>query len=256
MLNRYNQGTILYLSSGAGRGIELTRIRPFKEFEEYFNCLRFTMRSEKNVLHGVDKNQQIPHFVPPSLSRYMIVLNLVIYPAVEDSQTLTIPSIDRGPQEANLMCRELLQLDVSGSSSTGDQGTKFIRDIFSQILNFSSPMSTGKFTTSKELALQLHHSPYVHSQHYSSEIMMRLNDSEVARFPFSVAVCLFKALGEKDPVIQETFDRNFTTIDPTFYDQAAQRALNSPTATCFDHQMKAIKIIDDTSDHRDVVITR
>ncbi len=80
-----------------GRGrIELTRIRPFEEFQEYSSCLRFTMRSEKNVVHGVDKNNQIPHFVPLSLSRYMVVLNLVIYPAVADSKTLTIPSIDQG----------------------------------------------------------------------------------------------------------------------------------------------------------------
>eukprot|EP00985_Skeletonema_marinoi_P026066 scaffold19832_cov115-Skeletonema_marinoi.AAC.1 len=95
MLWRFNQGTLLYLSAGAGRGLELTRIGPFKYFQEYFNCLRFTMRSEKNVLHGVDRNKKNPHFVPPSLSRYIIILNMVIYPAVEQSQTLTIPSIDR-----------------------------------------------------------------------------------------------------------------------------------------------------------------
>eukprot|EP00985_Skeletonema_marinoi_P028008 scaffold23798_cov99-Skeletonema_marinoi.AAC.1 len=89
MLWRFNQGTLLYLSTGAGRGLELTCIGPFKYFQEYFNCLRFTMRSE--------------NFVPPSLSRYIIILNLVIYPAVEQSQTLSIPSIDRGPEEANLM---------------------------------------------------------------------------------------------------------------------------------------------------------
>jgi len=45
MLWRFNQGTLLYLSAGAGRGLELTRIGPFKYFQEYyFNCLRFTMR--------------------------------------------------------------------------------------------------------------------------------------------------------------------------------------------------------------------
>ena len=254
MLWRFNQGTLLYLSAGAGRGLELTRIGPFKYFQEYFNCLRFTMRSEKNVLHGVDRNKKIAHFVPPSLSRYIIILNLVIYPAVEQSQTLTIPSIDRGPEEANLMCRDVLHLDTSGPTSTSDNGTKHIRDIFSQIMNVITPVSTGKFTTSKENATQLHHSPYVHSQHYSSEIMMRLNDSDVARLPFSIAVHLFKALGETVPVIQQTSDRNFTTIYHSFYDQAAKRALNDTMATCYPHQMEAIKIIDDRSDHRDVVV--
>ena len=78
------------------------------------------------------------------------------------------------------MCRDVLHLDTSGPTSTSDNGTKHIRDIFSQIMNVITPVSTGKFTTSKENAIQLHHSPYVHSQHYSSEIMMRLNDSDVA----------------------------------------------------------------------------
>eukprot|EP00985_Skeletonema_marinoi_P001088 scaffold443_cov83-Skeletonema_marinoi.AAC.1 len=40
---RFNQGTLLYLSAGAGRGLELTSIGPFNYFQEYFNCLRFTM---------------------------------------------------------------------------------------------------------------------------------------------------------------------------------------------------------------------
>ncbi len=55
---------------------------------------------------------------------------------------------------------------------------------------------------------------------------MRLNESEVAHFPFSVvAVRLFKvlgkALGERDPVLQETPSQNFTTIAPNFYNPAA-----------------------------------
>ena len=152
------------------------------------------------------------------------------------------------------MCRDLLGLETTGPTCTGDQRTKLMRDIFSQILNCITPVSTGKFTTSKEHANQLHHSPYIHSQYYSSEIMIRLNDSDVARLPFSTAIHLFIALGESYPVLQETSDQNFTTIHQSFYDQAAQRALNNPMAACYQHQMRAIKIIDDTSDRRDVVV--
>ena len=53
---------LLYLSAGAGRGIEVSRIGDFHNFcdyfQEYFNHLRFGMRSEKNINHGVDKNSQ------------------------------------------------------------------------------------------------------------------------------------------------------------------------------------------------------
>ena len=102
MLWRYNQGTLLYLSSGAGRGVELTRVHSFEHFQEHFNCLRFQMRSEKNVLHGVDNNQQVPHFVPATLSRPIIIANMVVYPAATASQTLTVPSVAEGPAEAAL----------------------------------------------------------------------------------------------------------------------------------------------------------
>ena len=53
---------LLYLSAGAGRGIEVSRIGDFHNFcdyfQEYFNHLRFGMRSEKNINHGVDNNSQ------------------------------------------------------------------------------------------------------------------------------------------------------------------------------------------------------
>jgi len=111
MLWRLNQGTLLYLSSGAGRGLELTRIHPFSQFQEYFNSLRFSMRSEKNVLHGVDNNRMVCHFVSPSLARYLLILYLVLYPAVEASATLQLPSVRDAPKEADLMFRKIMNLE-------------------------------------------------------------------------------------------------------------------------------------------------
>jgi len=256
MLWRYNQGTLLYLSSGAGRGIELTRVHPFKDFQEHFNCLRFEMRSEKNVRHGVDNNRQVPHFVPGTLSRYIIIANVVIYPAVTTSSTLTVPSVDEGPAQASLMFREvfLQQTDTSQPSPRSpNESTKIWRDFIGQIMNYISPMSCGKFTTTPETAAQLHHSADIHSQYYSSEVMTRLNTGEIVRLPFSVAKSFFKALGEQEIVLEDTVNRNYTTINSTIYDAAAKRAFNDSQATCTCLQMQAIKSIDDKSDHRDVV---
>ena len=256
MLWRYNQGTLLYLSSGAGRGVELTRVHSFEHFQEHFNCLRFQLRSEKNVLHGVDNNQQVPHFVPATLSRPIIIANMVVYPAATASQTLTVPSVAEGPAEAALMFKEIF-LQQSGTSQPSSRGpkesTKIFRDLVGQIMNYISPMSCGKYTTTPETAAQLHHSPHVHSEYYSSEVMTRLTTGEIARLPFSVAKAFFKALGEQETVLEETADRNDTTINPAIYNTAAKRAFNDSQATCTDLQMQAIKSIDDKSDHRDVI---
>eukprot|EP00984_Skeletonema_dohrnii_P003654 scaffold1249_cov108-Skeletonema_dohrnii-CCMP3373.AAC.1 len=98
-----NQFILLYLSSGAGRGLELTRLHSFSKFQEYFNCLRFYMRSEKNILHGVDNNMLVPHFIPPSLARFIIILNVVLYPAV-----VAHPKTIVGRWSLECICREFL----------------------------------------------------------------------------------------------------------------------------------------------------
>ena len=77
MCFRLTMGILLYFSSGAGRGIEVSRIGPFNQFcdnfQEYFNCLRFGMRSEKGINHGVDNNLPVAHYVPASLARHIVV---------------------------------------------------------------------------------------------------------------------------------------------------------------------------------------
>lgn len=51
------QGTLLYLSSGAGRGEEVKGVHPFEtDFQLIFNHLHFQMRSSKAINHGVNPN--------------------------------------------------------------------------------------------------------------------------------------------------------------------------------------------------------
>ena len=82
--------------------------------------------------------------------------------------------------------------------------------------------------------------------------MTQLNTGEIALLQFSVAKSFFKALGEQEIVLQETADRNDTTINPAIYNTAATQAFNDSQAICTDIQMQAIKSIDDKSDHWDV----
>ena len=159
---------------------------------------------------------------------------MIVYPAATASLTLTVPSVAEGPAEASLMFKEIF-LQQSGASQPSSRGpkesTKIFRDLVGQIMNYISPMRCGKYTTTPETAAQLHQSAYIHCEYFSSEVMTRLSTGEIARLPFSVAKSFFKALGKQEIVLEETSDRNDTTINPTIYNTAAKRAFNDSQAT-------------------------
>ena len=70
------------------------------------------MRSEKGINHGVDNNSAVAHFVPPSLSRFIVVCNLCLYPAVvQQAETFTMPTLEFAPTAANTMFRQVMNLD-------------------------------------------------------------------------------------------------------------------------------------------------
>ena len=246
MLWRLNQGTLLYLSSGAGRGLELNEIHGFSDFQEFFNCLRFSMKSNKNVLHGVDKNRMIDHFIPPSLARYIIVLNLCLYPVVT-TNGFTLPKQSDADTEANLMFQEVMKLAKS-------LGCKENRDMIAQMMNYMSPKAVATFSTSNEFATQLHHSPGVHEASYSSTVYERDSNGNFKLHSLLVATAFFKGLGEVESLDQSVEDRPQMTIDTSCYDLAASRALRNPSATCYSHQKSACAIIDDLSNTSDVIV--
>eukprot|EP00984_Skeletonema_dohrnii_P014316 scaffold5996_cov88-Skeletonema_dohrnii-CCMP3373.AAC.1 len=122
-------------------------------------------------------------------------------------------------------------------------------------MNYISPSACGRFTTKKENAAQLHHSPAVHSASYSSTILERMPNGELREPALFVAEEYWNALGENvQAAVHQSSGRDFTVIDSSYYNLAAQRALRDANKTCYDYQMEACKSIDDTSDHRDVVV--
>lgn len=74
--------TLLYLSSGTGRGEDINSISPFPKWQKYFNSLGFQMSYKKGERHDIHLNDNVNHFVPPTLTRYIIVMHLVILPAI------------------------------------------------------------------------------------------------------------------------------------------------------------------------------
>lgn len=247
MLWKMNQCILLYLSSGAGRGLELTRVHPFSHYQEYFNSLRFLLRSEKNVIHGIDMNDMTPHFISPTLSRFVVILNTVLYPAVEASPHFSLFSMEEAPVAAAEMFSIIMGLEKTVS-------TKICRDFIVQIMNFLSPQATGKYTTSKEFAEQFHHSWKTHQQSYSSTVFERNSNGEIRGFAITIARVFWRALGETEYNDSSVADRFLPTLSSEIYDLAAGKALRDSSLKCFNHQREACMIIDDRTRNDNVVV--
>jgi len=247
MLWKLNQCTLLYLSSGAGRGLELTRVNPFSHYQEFFNSLRFLLRSEKNVIHGIDMNDMTPHFISPTLSRFVVILNTVIYPTVEASPHFSLFSVEEAPAAAAEMFSIIMGLGKTVS-------TKICRDFIVQIMNYLSPQATGKFTTSKDFAEQFHHSWKTHQQSYSSTVFQRNTNGEIRGLPITTARIFWRALGETEYNDSSVADRNLLTLSSEIYDIAAAKALRDSSLKCFHHQREACMIIDDRTRNDNVVV--
>jgi len=249
---RCNMGTLLYFSSGAGRGIEVSSVGSFHEFcdyfQEYFNCLRFGMRSEKGINHGVDNNLPVAHYVPASLSRYIVVCNLCLYPAAYASDQFSVPTMDQAPDEADALFRL-----VMGLENDNRNGKKNNRDFCAQFINFVSPKFTAKVSTTPENAVQFHHSPAVHNDIYSSMIYERDINGRMIPSPLITARIYHNALGEPVNITFRTNNtRRVAMIDPAMFERAIKRALRNPNASCFHEQLLIFNHITNTAINQSV----
>ena len=245
-LFRYMCGVLLYLSSGAGHGLEVTEIPPFSRFQEVFNSLRFGMRSSKNINHGVDNNSIISHYVSPHLSRYLVIINLVIRPTVEQHNILKWPNKSKAPTEAGIMFREIMRLDEN-DSRTSKECNKFARDVFTQIMNCIAPRSLAKITTSNENCNQFHHSPEMHAKAYSSQLYFKDSHGNIISSPIMTARSYWSGLGEPQHDHTIVSDIQVDSNDSNLYNHALRRALNNSNVNLTQLQMMACQTVDDFS---------
>lgn len=243
------QGTYLYLSCGAGRGETIKNLHSFEStFQLIFNHLHFQMKSSKAVNHGVDPNDWVDHYVSPSLSRLIVVLNLCVYRPIRSGliPELKVPIQD----EAKNAARDMFKL-IFGITSTN---TKEYREFCILIVNYIAPSSLAKTSTTPEFASQFHHSSSMHNSTYSSTIFRRTSDGQIIRGPLLLARDYHQALGEREWNIDRVADINEDTIPSELYHQALKRGLRQPSVQCNEQQMQACKLLDDYSNHTNAVI--
>jgi len=234
------QGTLLYLSSGPGRGEEIKDKLSFADgFRLHFNMLRFHLRSHKGVNHGVNRNEWVTHFVSPSLSRLIAVLNLCVYPAARQHPGLTVPSQELAKDAA----REMFQLIFGLGPTTS---TKDYREICIQIVNYIAPVSLAPTSTPPEYARQCHHGKSMHDANYSSNAFRRTSDGRIEKSEIQVARDYHEALGERK-WNSDKIDIDEDWIPEDMYHKALQRGLCTPSVSCNHHQMIACQFLDNHS---------
>ena len=250
-MNQCEKMTLLYLSSGAGRGEDINSIDPFPKWQEYFNSLRFQMSYKKGERHGIHLNDNVDHFVPPTLARYIIVMHLVILPAIvnhieRNQLQIKMPHDNISKDEARLMFITVFELDLRGV------GIKECREFIVQVMNFVAPKSLSKTSTTAQHASTFHHKSTTHDASYAGETFERDPWGNIIRLPLSIAREQWEAFGEKN--VYYTPDRNINAVPSNVLTSALQRILHNPSAKLLPEQLKACSILSNYGNTDNVIV--
>ena len=133
-----------YLSLGICRMTEAVNYPPISESIIAFNSLRFQMKSNKGVRHGVDSSHLQDHYMSPSATRRVVMIELALLPDVERTEGVSAPAVNELDKLVHGM--HLLSLN---SQSLG--GIKNNRQSLASYLNFIWPDNMQKLSISPEV---------------------------------------------------------------------------------------------------------
>ena len=242
--------SLLYFSAGSGRGTDMLSLPEFASMKVVFNSLQFTMRHKKGETHGRSNNKPVEHYVPPSLTRCVLVLYLCIYPLLDKQQDNGIPDIDVQVNTAEASNAALITFkDIMNVANFDSVGFRDARHIVSQIGNYwTNCQATPKesLTTTPEMARQFHHTPSMHGTHYCSNTFRRDQYGSLVGTTMLVVRDFWDSFGEQHCCFSNVNLLVGNTIPSIAYTKALQRGLG-PNVNCKPFQVKAFTAIDDFS---------
>ena len=249
-LFRLHTCTLLYFSAGSGRGTDIRSLPEFKSMKVVFNSLQFTMRHKKGETHGRSNNKPVEHYVPPSLTRCLLVLYLCIYPLLDKQQDNDLPDIDVQVNTAEASDAALITFkDTMNVSQFNSVGFRNARHIMSQISNYwTNCQATPKegLTTTDAHARQFHHNPSMHGTHYNSNTFVRDQFGSMVGTTMLVVRDFWDSLGERHCTFSTVNLLVGNTIPVNAYTKALRRGLGQ-NVECKPFQVKAFTAIDDVS---------
>ena len=215
IIHGFDKGCHAYFGSGSARGEEIKDLPPFDKSQLFFNSLRYQLCSKKNQCHGQANNKLIDHYLPPSITRYVVVINMCLYPELRKSMIYNQPQESDIPSAISKMFQHAMSLSQP-------VGPRICRHVLAAIANIIFPKDKTRLSTTSNVARLFHHSEQIHDKYYSSDLFSRNSDGDIMSSDVMLARTMWKALGEQDNTIQTTIIHNPTCLDPELYNVAAR----------------------------------
>ncbi len=230
-----------YMGVGAARGTEVVNIGDFGSMEFVFNTLKYDLLSRKGESHGRHTNTSVQHFLPPSISRIILLTNLLLWPAVEQSSVFTLPDKSTSHVAADKYFMKVFNLQQS-------IGCKNNRQAIASMLNLICPSKDSRLAVHPFVADKFQHTGDTHNKFYADNVILK-EDGVIIEYPLLMAREVWRALGEETtPTAANSSSTNASSqrLSAEQYNYAA-KTLYGPLSSTSALQLEAIRHLDDTS---------
>lgn len=228
-----------YSGVGGARGTDLVNMPEYPDMLFVFNTLMYDLTSLKGVSHGRCSNKSVEHYLPPSISRIVVLLNLVLWPAVKQSDVFKMPDKSTSHDAADRFFPKVFGLQQS-------LGPGANRQVLASMHNLILPSSETKVAVHPLLALKFQHTAETHRRHYADDICIREGDNIIGH-DLLVARVVHRHMGEIAPLPSLSNDQQLelpSTVDEYTF---TARFLYGPMSSVPPQQLEAIQHLDSTS---------
>ena len=246
----FEQFALGYLGVGAGRGTEIANAPAFADSDFVFNSLHYQMRSEKGQNHAQFKNRMVDHYLPPSVSRRVILINLGLYAAISDSDAAewALPPKEDAAKVADKMFKQIMGLRET-------LGPKNNRQAIASVCNYICPDDRATLSTDPAVARFLHHTSDIHRLFYGDSIVAR--DQRGGRkigADLIIARKIWRGMGESGASFPLSSDSERPSMNPEIFQIAAKTIFQNIDASVRGTQLAALKHVERSKRHAFVIM--
>jgi len=226
-----------YMGVGAARGTEVIDMDDeITNIDFVFNTIVYYLICKKGETHGRYTNEPVQHYLPPSISRIVLLIKLMLWPAVKQSSVFSIPNKSTSAVAANEFFMKVFGLKQS-------IGTKNNRQAIASMTNIICPSTLSRMTINPIVAQKFQHTELTHNMFYSDNIIQK-EGSTLVDYHLLLARVVWEAFGE--PSTTPSTQSNGGILTEAQYNSAARMLYGAFSQTSH-LQLEAIQYLDNTS---------
>lgn len=229
-----------YMGVGAARGTEVTDMdEEITNIDFVFNTIVYYLICKKGETHGRYTNEPVQHYLPPSISRIVLLIKLMLWPTVKRSSVFSIPNKSTSAVAANQFFMQVFQLEQS-------IGTKNNRQAIASMTNFICPSTASRMTINPFVATKFQHNEQTHNKFYADDIIQKEGNTLID-YQLLLARVIWDAFGEPSTTpSMSSSPSNGGILTEAQYNSAA-RTLYGPLSRTSPLQLESIQHLDNTS---------